>query len=66
MAMLLMSSLFGLYSFLIKLHADGGYQGDKFRDGLAVDKILRTRPAKKRADSLPLRPPGKGVKLGLA
>lgn len=33
---LLMSSLFGLYPFLLKLYADGGYQGDKFRDGLAA------------------------------
>ena len=32
---LLMATLFGLYPFLLKLYADGGYQGPKFRRGLA-------------------------------
>ena len=32
---LLMASLFGLYPFLLKLYADGGYQGPKFQAGLA-------------------------------
>jgi len=32
---LLMASLFGLYPFLLKLYADGGYQGAKFRTALA-------------------------------
>ena len=32
---LLVASLFGLYPFLLKLYADSGYQGPKFRDGLA-------------------------------
>ena len=31
---LLMGSLFGLYPFLLKLYADGGYRGPKFRAGL--------------------------------
>ena len=31
---LLMSTMFGLYPFLIKLYADGGYQGTQFRQGL--------------------------------
>jgi transposase len=31
---LLMGALFGLYPFLLKLYADSGYQGAKFRDGL--------------------------------
>lgn len=31
---LLMASLFGLYPFLLKLYADGGYAGPQFRDGL--------------------------------
>ena len=31
---LLMSTLFGLYPFLLKLYADGGYQGPQFRSGL--------------------------------
>src|ERR1700685_1040835 len=30
-----MTSMFGLYPFLQKLFADGGYQGPKFRDALA-------------------------------
>jgi transposase len=32
---LLMATLFGLYPFLLKLYADGGYQGPKFQQGLA-------------------------------
>jgi transposase len=31
---LLMSTLFGLFPFLLKLYADGGYQGAKFQQGL--------------------------------
>jgi transposase len=31
---LLMGTLFGLYPFLLKLYADGGYQGEKFPHGL--------------------------------
>ncbi len=37
---LLMATLFGLYPFLLKLYADGGYQGPAFRR--AVAKILRS------------------------
>ncbi len=29
-----MSTLFGLYPFLLKLYADSGYQGPKFQEGL--------------------------------
>ena len=36
---LVMATLFGLYPFLLKLYADGGYQGPIFRS--AVRKILR-------------------------
>ena len=36
---LLMATLFGLYPFLLKLYADGGYQGPIFQS--AVRKILR-------------------------
>ena len=32
---LLMATVFGLYPFLLKLYADGGYQGSKFQQGLA-------------------------------
>ncbi len=31
---LLMSTLFGMYPFLLKLYADSGYQGPKFQSGL--------------------------------
>jgi len=31
---LLMSTMFGLFPFLLKLYADSGYQGPKFRQGL--------------------------------
>jgi transposase len=31
---LLMGTLFGLHPFLLKLYADGGYQGAQFRRGL--------------------------------
>lgn len=30
----LMASLFGLYPFLLKLYADGGYQGARFQNAL--------------------------------
>jgi hypothetical protein len=35
---LLMSSLFGAFPFLLKLYADGGYQGPEFQ--AAVKKVL--------------------------
>ncbi len=31
---MLMASLFGLYPFLLKLFADGGYQGPQFQSGV--------------------------------
>jgi transposase len=31
---LVMATLFGLFPFLLKLYADGGYQGTQFKDGL--------------------------------
>ncbi len=36
---LLVATLFGMFPFLLKLYADGGYQGPEFRQ--AVAKILR-------------------------
>jgi transposase len=30
----LMAGLFGLFPFLMKLYADGGYQGELFQDGM--------------------------------
>jgi hypothetical protein len=43
---LLMATLFGLYPFLLKLYADSGYQGPKFRQGMqqvspAVREVVR-------------------------
>jgi hypothetical protein len=35
-----MSTLFGLYPFLRKLYADGGYQRPNFRDG--VRRVVRS------------------------
>lgn len=50
---LLMSTLFGLYPFLLKLYADSGYTGPKFKAGLArvcrhvnVEIVKRTDAAK--------------------
>lgn len=37
---LLMATLFGLYPFLFKLYADGGYQGPRFRRGL--ERVCRS------------------------
>ena len=34
--MLLMATLFGLYPFLLKLYADGGYQGAQFQEALGA------------------------------
>lgn len=38
---LVMASLFGLFPFLLKLYADGGYQGAVFREGVerAITKL---------------------------
>jgi transposase len=33
---LLMSTLFGMFPFLLKLYADSGYQGPKFQQGLGA------------------------------
>jgi transposase len=33
---MLLATLFGLYPFLLKLYADGGYQGPEFRKALAT------------------------------
>jgi hypothetical protein len=32
---MLMATLFGLFPFLLKLYADGGYQGPAFRQALS-------------------------------
>ncbi len=49
----LMATLFGLYPFLLKLFADGGYQGPRFRDAMQtimaqvdVEIVKRSDPIK--------------------
>ena len=58
---LALSTMFGLYPFLAKVFADGGYQGTKFRDAmkqvppdLSVDIVKRSDTAK-RFEVLPRR-----------
>ncbi len=36
---LVMATLFGMYPFLLKLYADGGYQGAQFQD--ALQRVVR-------------------------
>jgi transposase len=36
---LVMATMFGLYPFLIKLYADGGYQGPLFRRAVAMARV---------------------------
>ena len=47
---LLMSTLFGLYPFLLRLYADGGYQGPQFQEGLAKACHQITVEIVKRSD----------------
>ena len=46
-----MGTLFGLYPFLLKLHADSGYQGPKFQEGL--ERVCRALDVEivKRSDA---------------
>ena len=48
---LLMSSLFGLFPFLLKLYADSGYQGPKFQQGVAEVCRLVNVEIVKRSDA---------------
>jgi len=57
----LLSTLFGMYPFLLKLFADAGYQGPQFADGvakhlpqLAVEIVKRSKQAK-GFEVLPMR-----------
>lgn len=58
---LVMASLFGMYPFLLKLYADGGYQGPQFQDALLrvvrqVDvEIVKRSDAAKGFTVLPKR-----------
>ena len=47
---LLMGSLFGLYPFLLKLHADSGYQGAQFQAGLRAVRGQVNLEIAKRSD----------------
>ena len=50
---LLMATLFGLYPFLVKLYADGGYQGAQFQNALgAILKRVNVEIVK-RSDQAP-------------
>ena len=51
---MLMATLFGLFPFLLKLYADGGYQGPEFRKALSgifaqidIEIVKRSDAAKK-------------------
>jgi transposase len=48
--LLLLATLFGMYPFLKKLFADGGYQGPEFRKGLAKTLPYLEPEFVKRAD----------------
>ena len=37
--MLVMTTMFGMYPFLLKLYADGGYQGPVFRRAMSKKSI---------------------------
>ena len=47
---LLMASLFGAFPFLIKLYADGGYQGPEFQS--AVKRIWRASMSRSSSDRI--------------
>ena len=48
---LLMATLFGVYPFLVKLYADGGYQGAGFQEALRTVLNRVNSPLTKSADS---------------
>ena len=66
--MLLLATLFGLFPFLRKLYADGGYQGPVFRRALKrllrqVDlEIVKRSDRAKGFEVLPQRRPAKKLK----
>lgn len=45
-----MATLFGLYPFLLKLYADGGYQGERFQNGLK-QALAQVRACRTKSDS---------------
>jgi transposase len=50
---LLMATLFGLHPFLLKLYADGGYQGAQFQEALAATLSRVNLEIVKRSDHAP-------------
>ena len=48
---LVLASMFGLYPFLEKLFADGGYQGPRFRNALAKELPRLSVEIVKRSDT---------------
>ena len=50
---LLMASLFGAFPFLIKLYADGGYQGPEFQSAMKADSGARPRRDRQALGSSP-------------
>ena len=49
---MLMATLFGLYPFLLKLFADGGYQGPRFRDAMQTIMAQVDVEIVKRSDQI--------------
>ncbi|MBC5799217.1 MAG: IS5 family transposase, partial [Candidatus Eremiobacteraeota bacterium] len=49
---LVMATLFGLYPFLLKLYADGGYQGPRFRRALKKTQAHLDLEIVKRSDQV--------------
>ncbi len=47
---MLMATLFGLYPFLLKLYADGGYQGSGFRNAVKATMAQLNVEIVKRSD----------------
>ena len=47
-----MATLFGLYPFLMKLYADGGYQGPQFQNGLKKVRTTVSLTIVKRSDQV--------------
>jgi transposase len=49
---LVMATLFGLYPFLLKLYADGGYQGPVFQDAVKAAMTCLNIEIVKRSDQV--------------
>ena len=60
-----MSTIFGLYPFLLKLYADSGYQGPKFQEGVKQVCGQINVEIVKRSDAGKDRVPCRGVATAL-